>query len=457
MLTVCLGVTAQEFPTTFWTDNSDTSWYNASQTEFNISTASELAGLSVLVAQGNDFSGKTIVIGNNLDLDAHLWTPIGVDIDLPFSGNVDGGNYTISNLWINLPSSDFVGLFGQVESGSLSNIKVNNAQLSALSTAGVLAGNFSTSSMMENCHVTNASVIGDVNNDNSYNIGGLVGGILIGSNMSKSSFEGDVVGRSQIGGIAGTAWDTTSITESYSTGSVSGGYLIGGVVGYCTMSFVPNSNNIVNNCYSRSTATANLGRAGGIYGGADSNLVLMNSYATGTVTAPEYAGGVVGFWGSGLNVVENTYFDTETSQVIDGVGGFGAAPAEYSAEGRTTENMKTTDLVDLLNAGSEESPWTIDATLNDGYPILNTNLSVNTTNLETANVYPTVFTNEITVDVPASVQLKSFKMYNTIGALVFEGDFSQAHSINTTNVPAGIFILNITTENGTFTKKVMKQ
>ncbi|GGW56172.1 putative secreted protein (Por secretion system target) [Winogradskyella epiphytica] len=310
---------------------------------------------------------------------------------------------------------------------------------------------------MVNCHVTNASVLGETVNYDSYNVGGLVGGILIGSTMSNCSFEGDVVGVSQIGGLAGSAWDTTSITESYSTGSVSGGYLIGGVVGYCTMSFVPNSNNIVNNCYSRSTVNASLGRAGGIYGGADSNLVLNNSYATGTVTAPEFAGGVVGYWGGGYNVVENCYFDTETSQLTDGVGGFGAAPADYSIEGRTTSNMKTTDLVDLLNAGSEDGPWTIDATMNDGYPILNNNLSVNTTVFETVNVFPTVFTNEITVDVPASVQLKSFKMYNTIGALVSEGDFSQAHSINTTNVPAGIFILHITTENGTFTKKVMKQ
>lgn len=457
ILTLTAGVNAQTYPTTFWYNNTDTSWYNAAQTEYTITTASALAGIAELVAQGNDLAGKTFTIGANIDLDAHLWTPIGVNVSLPFSGAVDGGSYTITNLWINTPNAGFAGLFGQVTSGSLSNIKIDAAHITALDTAGVLVGNFSTNSSIENCHVTNASVIGDANNDDSYNIGGLIGGLLISSTMTKCSFDGDVVGYSQIGGIVGSAWDTTSITESYSKGSVSGGFLIGGVVGYCTMSFTPNSNNIVDNCYSRSNITASFGRAGGVYGGSDSNLILNNSYATGVVSAPEYQGGVIGAWGTGSIVVTNSYFDTETSLLTEGVGGFIGEPVDYEIEGRTTADMKTTDLVDLLNAGSSDNPWTISSSMNDGYPVLNSLLSVSDNILENAAVYPTVFTNEINIDAPYSAQLKSFSMYNTTGALIFEGDLTQTNRINTTSLSEGIYFLNITTENGMLTKKVIKQ
>lgn len=41
------------------------------------------------------------------------------------------------------------------------------------------------------------------------------------------------------------------------------------------------------------------GRAGGLYGGSDGDLVLLNSYTTGTVGAPEFAGAVIGAWGGG--------------------------------------------------------------------------------------------------------------------------------------------------------------
>lgn len=457
ILTITLGVNAQNYPTTFWADNADTSWYDANQNAYTISSASALAGVAELVAQGNNFDGKTFTIGANIDLDAHLWTPIGVNVSLPFSGAVDGGNYVISNLWVNLPNSGFAGLFGQVASGSLANIKIDTASITALDTAGVLVGNFSTSSTMENCHVTNASVIGDANNNNSYNIGGLVGGLLISSSMTKCSFNGAVVGYSQIGGVVGSAWDTTSITESYSKGSVSGGFLIGGVVGYCTMSFTPNSNNIVDNCYSRSNITASFGRAGGIYGGSDSNLILYNSYATGTVTAPEFAGGVIGAWGTGSIIVENCFFDMDTSQLAEGVGGFLGAPGTYEIEGRTTENMKTTELVNLLNAGSANDPWVIDSTINDGYPMLSAFLSINEAALETVTVYPTVFIDEINIDVLPSVQLKSFRIYNATGSLVQKDHLMQTNTIKTSNLSGGIYFLEITTGNGRLTKKVVKQ
>ncbi|MFD2551657.1 hypothetical protein ACFSQP_07505 [Bizionia sediminis] len=160
---------AQTMPTTSWADYADTSWYDANQNNFTISSAEALAGVAQLVAAGNNFAGKTITLNNNINLEAHLWVPIGVNIDFPFSGTFNGGSFTISNLFIN-SSGSFVGLFGQAENANISQIKINTATINAMDTAGVLVGNLSTNSSLEDCHVTNGLITGL-----DYNIGGLVG------------------------------------------------------------------------------------------------------------------------------------------------------------------------------------------------------------------------------------------------------------------------------------------
>ena len=49
-----------------WT--ADTSWYSETATEFTLTTAEQLVGLAELVDGGNDFAGKTVKIGNSIDL-----------------------------------------------------------------------------------------------------------------------------------------------------------------------------------------------------------------------------------------------------------------------------------------------------------------------------------------------------------------------------------------------------
>lgn len=445
-------VNAQDFPITTWSDSADISWYNENQDEFTLSSAEELAGVAALVAAGNTFEEKTIKIDANIDLDANLWTPIGNDIDHPFSGTFDGNDHVISNLWINMPDGDFIGLFGQCTGASLANIIMDTAHILANNTAGTLVGNFSTNGTIVNSHVINTSITAT-----DYNIGGLVGGLLTDSSISQCSSSGDVTGESQVGGLVGSPWDKTKITQSYSEGTVSGDYLIGGLAGYCVFGFEPNRNNIVNNCYSRATVEAEIGRAGGIYGGSDGTLRLQNSYSTGTVSAPEFAGAVIGAWGGSDIVVENTYFDTETSGLTDGVGGFTQGSVDYNIEGKTTANMKTQEFVDLLNAGSDEAPWFIDEGLNDGYPVFNSSLSVHTNNLESPSVvvYPTTFDNQL--NISTKLNLRSYRIYSYSGALVSQGSLEGIQTITPSNLASGIYILKISTNKGSITKKIIKK
>ncbi|HCC22403.1 hypothetical protein A2480_01230 [Candidatus Uhrbacteria bacterium RIFOXYC2_FULL_47_19] len=51
------------------------------------------------------------------------FVPVGSSYSVPFSGGFDGGNYTISDLYINLPATDNVGLFGYVMSSQNNYIK----------------------------------------------------------------------------------------------------------------------------------------------------------------------------------------------------------------------------------------------------------------------------------------------------------------------------------------------
>ncbi|MDT0295887.1 T9SS type A sorting domain-containing protein [Mesonia ostreae] len=358
----------------------------------------------------------------------------------------------ISNLWINLPQDDFVGLFGQCTNSSFANIVVENANIIALGTVDTLVGNLSTNSTIDNCHVSNVTVTGT-----DFNCGGLVGGILTDSSISKSSSKGDVTGQSQVGGIVGTAWDFTTITECYSEGTVNGEYLIGGLVGYCTYAFVPNRTNTIVNSYSRATVTANLGRAGGVYGGADGACEISNTYSTGAVTGPEFVGGFMGAFGGGSVIISNSFYDLDTSGKDEAVGGFTAGEASYEIEGRNTADMKIEELVNLLNSGADEDVWSMDPSVNDGYPVLDNLLAVDAVQAETHSltVYPSVFESQI--NVSTHLNLQSYSLYNTSGKLVSKGSLRNTSSIQTAAIASGLYILKINTQNGAVTKKVIKK
>lgn len=370
-LFVAFVANSQDMPETQWTDNSDISWYDESVDTFDISDAASFAGLSALVEAGNNFEGKMINLTSDIDLGAHLWLPVGTSINLAFKGNVEGNDFTISNLFVNRPDNDFGGLFGALITSEIKNLKIDTAIVYGLSTVAVLTANLSTNSLVENCHVINSKVYSAPGFDGA-STGGIAGGILIGSQIKKSSYSGEVYGGNQTGGLVGTAWDTTLIEECFSEGSVSGDDVVGGLVGFCTFNFPPspNSTNIVRNSYSRSNVVATGAMAGGFYGAPEVNGGIENSYSTGTVTAPNANGTAGGFIGRIIQetTVTNSYFDTESSGMTEGIGDFNPDPS-ISVVGKTTNEMKSQELVDLLNA-DQGTIWSINPDVNDGYPIL---------------------------------------------------------------------------------------
>lgn len=452
-LTVFTGIhlTAQNFPQESWRDVADITWYEPGINQFDIATAEELAGLSLLVEDGESFAGKTINIVTDIDLDGKLWIPVGFDTDFPFSGIVQGNNHIISNLWITGLNRPFIGLFGQSVGGEYYNLTLDTAVINDVGgSSGALVANMFTNGIMENCHARNVdiTIIGS-------NIGGLVGSVMTDSYIKNCSFSGNVTGTNQVGGLVAQIWDKSTLSESWSEGTVTGDYIVGGLIGFATMSFGPNRENLVKNCYSRAdvTATDAAGMAGGFYGYAQVSVTIKNCYSTGTVTSPAEAGGFMGKAGS--IIVENVYFDTESSGLSNAVGTIEGADLEII--GKITEEMTTTEFTSTLNNGQEQAPWSQDDIINDAYPYLgDENLGVDEVQTLPLTLYPTRVDQSFFIQ--SNKSLKSYAIYNLQGQKVAHGTLhSGENSIEISHLSSGIYLVKIQGEKITATKKIIKR
>lgn len=112
---------------------------------------------------GNNFSGKTVKLGADIDLKNQDWEPIGQTGATQFNGIFDGVTYTISNLSINsMDQSDegnyASGLFGWTEVGTLSNITIKGAKVEGGHLCAAVIGYVSGSVKVEYCKVSNAEI-----------------------------------------------------------------------------------------------------------------------------------------------------------------------------------------------------------------------------------------------------------------------------------------------------------
>lgn len=438
-------------PTTNWIDYSDVSWYNHTASTFTINTASQLAGLAKLVFDGNDFTGKTISINADIDVSQHLWTPIGYSFQKPFSGTILGNNKTVKNIFIHAEKGSFIGLFGQVFKGTLKDLTAENVIIRAKDTAGGFVGNLSTNSLAENCHARNVDII-----VTGFNTGGFAGSILTDSHVKNSSATGSIDGDSQIGGFTGSTWDLSSITNSYAEGKVSGNYIIGGFVGFTTFAFAPSRDNTITNSYARADVEGRYERAGGFYGGPQSNVIVKNAYAVGKITSPMNSGSFTALLGNAQ--ITNAHYDKSISS-LDPVGGYEYGEISHDIKGQTTTDMKSEAFVSILNANSEDKPWILVPGLNEGYPVLKPHVKLATNNVsEKSNItlYPTVSSDYINLSTDKLLQ--SYAIYDATGRLVGQNRISTSNTkITISNLPSGTYWIHVNTSDENKTLKFIKK
>ena len=312
---------------TIWDGTADTSWYNETSTEFEISTAEQLAGLAELVNDENDFSGKTILLTADIVLNDtsdwenwgnsapdNTWTRIGSDYDSRFRGTFDGQGHTISGIYIN-SENNYQGLFGY-NKGTIKNVGVKESYINGGSRVGGVCGYNDGS--ISNCyntgivHGNGSGIVGGVCGDNydygrilnCYNSGTVSGGGNIGGvcgmnnyKISKCYNTGDVRGYDCIGGVCGN--NKNGISNCYNLGNVSGNDNIGGVCG-------DNYGRILN-CYNSGIVDGG-DCIGGVCG--DNDYIISNCYNLGNVSGTDYISGVCGYnfdIGPNNNEISNCY------------------------------------------------------------------------------------------------------------------------------------------------------
>ncbi|MCV6598973.1 MAG: hypothetical protein OIF36_00615 [Alphaproteobacteria bacterium] len=193
--------------------------------------------------------------GDNNDNEG--WTPIGNPTN-KFKGKILGNGKTISNLYINRPSSDYQGFIGYSDLGKIYDIGLKNAYIKGKDNVGGLGGHIS--------FVSNSYVKGEVRG--THYIGGILGDASY-SYINNCYTDAQVIGTSEVGGIVGGK-APSYINNSYSAGNISGSSYVGGLVGKSA------SNLAIKNSYSTASVSAS-SLKGGLVGGGDININNENN------------------------------------------------------------------------------------------------------------------------------------------------------------------------------------
>ncbi len=109
---------------------------------YSISTAEELAKLATMTNNYKICSNCEFVLADDIDLSAYStgegWTPIGTSNQ--FTATFDGNGYVISNLYINTPSINCVGLFRWCNFAEIKNVGLENVDVTGDYEVGGLMG-----------------------------------------------------------------------------------------------------------------------------------------------------------------------------------------------------------------------------------------------------------------------------------------------------------------------------
>ena len=302
---------------------------------YQIGTAAELYWFADKVNNDNDTYGSVnavltadIVVNENvLKTDGTpngtsftSWLPIGTDLNF-YAGTFGGQNHTISGLYFNDTSTNFVGLFG-ANAGTIKNVGVVDSYFIGYNgVGGVCAGNIG---VIENCY--NTGTIGGTGN--------FVGGVC---------------------GITECQKDKNgTITNCYNTGTVSSSNYVGGVCGF-------NSAGTITNCYNTGTVSGSHSASGVC---ADNYGTITNCYNTGAVSGSDGVGGVcVDNYGT----ITNCYYDSD--KYIGNAVENKDESAVADVEGKTTAQFKSGEVAYLLSQGENGEIWGQEIGV-DTYPVL---------------------------------------------------------------------------------------
>ena len=396
----------------FAISNSSTYWgdyeafttlpFNQSGTAFLIETQADLIRLANYVNGGNSYSGQEFILANDIDLPN---TPNNIlsigtkETNCPFSGIFNGNGKHIRNVYIDNPNTKYQGFFGYTLNAHIKDLGLENITASGREFTGGMVG------WAENTRLDVAYIDGGTLYALSY-CGGLIGYQTDGTNSIVSgcgNYGCMVTGNNYVGGLIGYTYK----------GTVRNSYVSAVVTGYGTVGI------------------------GAIIGGSLDVLFYLCFYNE-----------------------DITDLDPIGDPVITFRGGEG---------GMTSEQMRSPEFVKTLNQGLVTPAWKMDYNppINNGFPILiwQTNLPPEAIeeNTESSNikVYPNPTTGQLIVACRDAINCVStgIEVFDVFGRSVYIAHpplRGGLEGLDISHLPTGIYFVRITTENGTVTRKVIK-
>jgi signal transduction histidine kinase len=278
---------------------------------YSISTCQELQDIGSSDNQGTYNLTQDIDCSDSKNWNGGLgFIPLGQSTDFGgsgFQGTLNGNGHKIINLYEDVETQITgqnwpyynLGLFTQINGGVISNLSFLNPIIKDNDTSkawpyiGVLAGLIYNNSSITNVHVkggliTVNSEIGLTVSEHGSATGG-ISGEVDNSALDQVSFQGTI--------------DNVATTDNgnYNT--------IGGLVGFLSYSTASNS-------YANISITNASSYVGGLFGYAEYNAVITNSYATGSITISPSLQGYAYIGGMDSYPYETTYTNSFTNVKI---------------------------------------------------------------------------------------------------------------------------------------------
>lgn len=257
------------------------------------------------------------------------WDPMGSFFSGFFTGNYDGNNNNITNLFIYRPGTSGVGFFGRTADALISNLSVHGSVTGGLDWVGLLVGDATEGTVIENCH-SSGSVFGS-----DRHVGGLAGriGTSPSNTVMNSSSSATVNGERLVGGLIGFVCNGSTVAQSFATGPVSGRFEVGGLIG--TLCFGTTAEDV----YATGSVTQKTGFRNGTGGlvGRMFRSKLFRGYSSGELLLADPddpngfddMGGLVGSIDDNSPFEEaDNFWDIETSGLLFSEIGSGKSSAE---------------------------------------------------------------------------------------------------------------------------------
>ena len=415
---------------TLWNEDPDHDGSSEAKA-YIITTTDGLKLLADVVNTGDSKNGVFFKLGGNIEYtynkawndatsNENNYTVIGNGGNHSFSGTFDGQGYTISGIRIYRDGKNYTGLFGDLNGGTVKNVRLADARITGSSNIGGIAGYNSQGTVM------NCTVAADV----CIHAAGENHGGIVGKNSSNTYDHKAIV----------TAC-TSSAQLTVATGA-SGTPIRGGIVGNNSMSYTEVSNCLVlgasilgwgdsenckylgaivgnnssgtltNNYYSNCTV-------GNASSPASTNVGAGSDSGKGDVTTNDGARGIgIITLGTGVSMTGGTTVTVGSTTYYYYAGSVitlshSDAPTGYTFGGYTAKDAADNNITASVISGSTLTMPATDVTLNVAWRKLMTNTDITVTipaqtysgNALTPAVTVTDGTTELTKDTHYTVTL----------------------------------------------------